>query len=50
MMWLNVQMQSMSKKILNYSDWLDQLWFMMKTRHDKDMIVHISVFYVKNDI
>lgn len=35
---------------LSYDDQLDQVWSLMKTRHDKYMTDHIGLVYVKNDI
>ena len=49
-MWLIVQVRSTLKTILNYCDWLDKLLFVMKTRHDNDMIDRTGAVYTENDI
>lgn len=48
-MWPIVQVRYMSKTILKYHDWSDQVQFMTKTKEDNDMIDHIGVVYVEND-
>ena len=50
MTWLIVQVLSLSKMILNYRDWFDRLQSMINTRQDNNMIDHIGVIYVRNDI
>ena len=37
-----VQLQFTPKTKLNYCDWLDQAWSVMKTKQDNDMIDHIG--------
>lgn len=40
--WPIVPKQSMPKVKLNCHDWIDWMHFVMKTRHNNDMIVHIN--------
>lgn len=43
-------MCSTPKTKLSYGNRLDRVWFMTKTRQDNDLIDHIGLVYVKNDI
>ena len=43
-------MQPMKKMKLNYCDWSDQVWYVMKTKQDNDMIDCIGAVYNGNDI
>ena len=38
----------MPKLKLNYQDLSDQVWSMMKTKKDNDVIDHTGVIYAKN--
>ena len=47
MTWLNGQVRSTPKTILNYRDWLDRVSYMIKTRQDNDVIDCIGLVYTK---
>ena len=34
---------------LSYHDWLDQVLYVTKTKHDKDVTDHIRTIYVENE-
>lgn len=50
MMWPNRQMWYTSKMILNCYDRSDQVLFVMKTKHNNDVIDCTDMVYAKNDI
>ena len=45
--WLIIQVNSKSKRKLNYRDRSDKVWSIKKTRYDNDMIDHTSAVYVE---
>ena len=47
--WSIVQVRSMPKMKLSYHELSDQVWFVTKTRQNKDVIDHTSTVYVENE-
>lgn len=46
----NLQVWSMPKSKLNCLDLFDQMWYVMKTRKDNDVIDRTDVVYIQNKI